>query len=85
MKKEIKSLTFFPNGLVMAFDDKGGQIEEIQVMGWMEYYFDRLGKMGYDPREIPDIRARLNDGTWKWIKPFLTSEDKWSFRITEIK
>lgn len=81
MSKVCKSLTFYPNGVVLAFDENDEQIKEIQHVGWMEYYFDRLGKMGYDPRQIPTIRARLNDGTWKSIKPFLTSDGFWNYEI----
>lgn len=77
----IKSLTFWPNGAVLAFDETGEQMWDIQSTGWLELYFDYLLEKGYDPQEIPLIRAKLNDGTWKAVKPFLTEDGRWNYRF----
>jgi hypothetical protein len=76
-KKTIKSLTFYPNGIVLAFDENGEQMVDIQKIGWMEAYFDRLQEMGYNPTEIGVIRARLNDGAWKDVILSLTADGHW--------
>lgn len=62
----IKSLTFFPNGNVLAFDEAGEQMPEIQVRGWMELYFDILELRDVDVTAI-EIKAILNDGKWKKV------------------
>ena len=77
----IKSLTFFPNGAVLIFDETGEQVPELQ-QGWMELYFDYLEKEGIDPTTI-EIKAVLNDGEWKKI---ILSKGKfgWSYKFEPI-
>lgn len=84
MSKGCKSLKFYPNGNVLAFDENGKQIDDIQNIGWMEHYLDRLGKMGYDPSQISSIKARMNDGEFHELKAFLTSDGQWNYEILPL-
>lgn len=77
----IETLTFYPNGAVIAFNEEGEQMEDIQITGWMQLYFAHLVELGYNPEEIPEIRMRSNQGDWIEVKPCLTPENTWNYKL----
>lgn len=81
---KIKSLTFYPNGIVTARDENGEQMGDIQNIGWLELYFDRLLEMGYDVRDIPEVQARMNDGEFHRVVPILSEYGQWAYKIEPI-
>jgi len=84
MKKKIKSLTFYSNGNVMAYNDQGEDMPDIIAIGWMEIYFDRLLAMGYNPENISQIRARGHDGAWKDVIIEQNNEGSWNIDFKPI-
>lgn len=73
----MKSLTFFPNGNVMVFDEAGQQIGELQAKGWMELFFDHMDSKGYNPEEFK-ILARNNNGEFEEVIPNKQSDGTWN-------
>lgn len=84
-----KSVTLFTNGCVMAFDDKGEQMAEIQKDGWLDLWLDSLEAKGIDPTKIERLTAFVNgfwqkltvtrrgpDSPWKWAVEFQAMDDQ---------
>lgn len=74
-----KSIIFYPNGNVSAFDSEGNQIPELQNVGWMQAYFNHLESLGINPA-IVMYSAMMNDGNYKTITTNKT-ENGWSVII----
>lgn len=83
-KPKIKRLLFWPHGAVMAFDEQGQQMPEIQVFGWIQKYFHYLEELGFNPCDIGSIQGVMNDGTWKRIVPILLEGGMYNYDIKPL-
>lgn len=77
-----KSVTFFPNGNVAAFDQNENQIGELQESLY-SLYFKFLESKGIDPTKIGEIAIFINN-TWRYLKPFKTEKGDWNYNITDF-
>jgi len=71
----VKSITFFNNGNVMCFDDKGQQIPKFQKP-IIQFYCELLEKEGIDPK---DVDFTMPDG--RKARPFKTESGDWNWEI----
>lgn len=77
--KKIKSVTFFPNGNSMVFDEQGNQIPELQE-AWIILWLKHAESLGYDPTECKDIQ--LPHG--RFAQPFKTSEGNFNWQTVDF-
>ena len=78
---KIESLTIFPNGNSLCFDEEGEQMD-IQAKGWLYVYLEYLESNGFDPRAIKDIHMIVN-GRQVYAQPFKDEDGEWSVRFVD--
>lgn len=80
-----KTLTFYPNGNIMAFNEAGEQIQELQAKGWMELFFEFMDSKGYNPAEFT-IQSRNNNGEFKEVIPYKQQDGSWNpyFKLAPV-
>ena len=71
----VKSITFFNNGNVMCFDDKGQQVPKFQK-SIIQVYCKLLEEEGTDPTTVD---FTMPDG--RKAKPFKTESGSWNWEL----
>lgn len=74
MAKKVGKVFFFDYGQVVAFDESGDQIPEIQEKFWTHLVCERMEALGYDPAETTftlsdgrEARFAKVDGRWRML------------------
>jgi len=66
---KVKSLFFFDNGNVAAFDENEQQITAIQSQNWLKLYFAFLIKtMGISINDIEEIKSPKGNDVKAWYR-----------------
>lgn len=64
---KVKSLFFFDNGNIAAFDENEQQIPSIQSQNWLKLYFAFLVKtMGISTNDIEEIKSPKGNDVKAW-------------------